>query len=359
LVERRSLLRAPLTVADVFHDTVRRLVLARLHYGHGTHNARDEAAYLVLHALRLPIDSLAPYAERRLSAVELRRLRALVDERIGRRVPASYLTHEAWLGDFSFYVDRRSIIPRSFIAELLRDGLQPWLRKPVRRILDLCTGSGCLAILAAHAFPKARVDATDVSQAALNVARRNVRRYHLSARLRLLKSDLYSALGDARYDLIVCNPPYVDARSMRKLPPEYRHEPALALAGGADGLDVVRRILNGAADYMSADAILVCEIGHNRKVLERSYPMLPFVWLETSSGPDHVFLIAARELAQLSATRSRARGGAATPRAPRPRTLSAALDAKRPRTRRIRDGRARKIARRASRARFHDPKRLK
>jgi ribosomal protein L3 glutamine methyltransferase len=308
LAERAKARREPPTVAEVFQDTLRRLARARLHYGHGTHDARDEAAYLILHALRLPIESLAPHAERRLNAAELRRLQGLVDARITRRIPASYLTHEAWLGEFSFYVDRRSIIPRSFIAELLRDGLTPWLRRPVRRILDLCTGSGCLAILAAHAFPGARVDATDVSAAALTVARRNVRRYRLSSRVRLVKSDLFSGLKGARYDLILSNPPYVDAKSMRSLPREYRYEPALALAGGADGLSVVRRILDDAAAHLSDDGILVCEIGHNRKVLERSYPALPFVWLETSDGPDRVFLLDARALAGASASRARSGG---------------------------------------------------
>jgi ribosomal protein L3 glutamine methyltransferase len=306
--------RAPLTVARVFAETVQRLSHARLHFGHGTHDAPDEAAYLILHALRLPVESLAPHAERRLSTAELRRLHALVEARIKQRIPASYLTHEAWLGDFSFYVDRRSIIPRSFIAELLREGLTPWLRRPVRRILDLCTGSGCLAILAAHAFPGARVDATDVSAAALAVARRNVQRYRLGARVRLVKSDLFAGLKAAQYDLVLCNPPYVDAKSMRSLPREYRYEPALALAGGADGLSVVRRILADAAAHMSPTAILVCEIGHNRRALERSFPALPFVWLETSDGPDHVFLLEARQLAQpaqASGARSPSRRGGA------------------------------------------------
>ncbi len=318
MAERATAHRALPTVAALFQDTLRRLSHARLHYGHGTHNARDEAAYLILHALRLPIESLAPHAERRVNAVELRRVNSLVEARVKRRIPASYLTHEAWLGEFSFYVDRRSIIPRSFIAELLRDGLTPWMRRPARRILDLCTGSGCLAILAAHAFPEARVDAADMSAAALAVARRNVLRYRLGSRVRLVKADLFSGLKGTRYDLILSNPPYVDAKSMRSLPREYRYEPALALAGGTDGLAVVRRILDEAGAHLSDDGILVCEIGHNRKALERAYPSLPFVWLDTSDGPDHVFLLEARELT--------------TPHA-------SGLDAKRPGTRRIPGGR--------------------
>jgi ribosomal protein L3 glutamine methyltransferase len=225
-------------------------------------------------------------------------LDALLARRIAARVPAAYLTHEAWLGEFSFYVDRRAIIPRSFIAELLRERLRPWLRGPVRRILDLCTGSGCLAIVAAHAFPEARVDAVDVSAAALAVARRNVDRYRLRGRVRLLQSNLFAALAGARYDLILCNPPYVTAASMRSLPEEYRHEPRVALAGGRDGLDVVRRIMREVAAHLAPRGLWVCEIGHNRRALERAYPALPFVWPELSAGPGHVFIV---ERAQLAA----------------------------------------------------------
>jgi len=281
----------PLTVAEFFADAVRRFTRARLHFGHGTHNARDEAAYLILHALRLPIDSLEPHSDRRLSAAELHRLNALLEQRIRQRIPASYLTREAWLGEYSFYVDRRTIIPRSFIAELLREAMEPWVQKPVLRILDLCTGSGCLAVLAAMAFPKAHVDATDVSPAALAVARRNIRHYRLDKRVRAIQSDLFADLAPARYDLILCNPPYVDTDSMRHLPQEYRHEPVMALSGGADGLRIVRRILADAPRFLSSQGILVCETGHHRRRLERSHPDLPFVWLETSSGPDHVFLL--------------------------------------------------------------------
>ncbi|HVC10769.1 MAG TPA: 50S ribosomal protein L3 N(5)-glutamine methyltransferase [Burkholderiales bacterium] len=284
-------LRRPQTLADFFHHAVRRLTAARLHYGHGTHNARDEAAYLVLHTLGLPLDALRVNLQRPLSASELRRLDAIVERRARERIPAAYLTHEAWLGEFSFYVDRRTIVPRSFIAELLRSGLSPLLRRPVRRALDLCTGSGCLAVLLAHYFPRAEIDAADLSAGALAVARRNVARYRLQSRIRLIRSDLFASLANERYDLIVTNPPYVSAAAMRALPAEYRHEPRLALAGGNSGFDLVSKILAAAPAHLSARGLLLCEIGHHRKALERAYPRIPFVWPETSAGPGYVFLL--------------------------------------------------------------------
>lgn len=287
---------APGTVGEFFEITVRRFRRAGLHFGHGTHDARDEVAYLLLHALRLPLDSLTPHLRRPLRAAERSRLQALVERRVRTRLPAAYLTSEAWLGELSFYVDRRVIVPRSFIAELLREGLGPWLPRRVLRVLDLCTGSGCLAVLAAHAYPHARVDASDVSPAALAVARRNVARYRLRRRVRLVRSDLFSALSGRRYDLILCNPPYVKKATMRALPREYRHEPRLALDGGRDGLDFVRRMLSGARAHLAPQGLLVCEIGHNRRALERAYPRTAFTWLETSAGPDHVFLLERTEL---------------------------------------------------------------
>lgn len=279
------------TVGEAFHATVARLRKARLHYGHGTHDARDEAAFLILHLLGLPPQSLAPYRETRLTARQAVRLHSLVARRIRSREPAAYLLREAWLGAQRFYVDRRAIVPRSFIAELLRARLEPWLRRPVRRILDLCTGSGCLAILASYAFPGARVDASDDSRAALAVAARNVMLHKLQHRVRLVHSDLFALLQRRRYDLIVCNPPYVTASRMRRLPVEYHHEPRRALAGGADGLELVHRILQEAPRHLTAHGLLVCEIGHNRGALERSYPRTAFLWPETSAGPDRVFLL--------------------------------------------------------------------
>lgn len=291
----------PVTVGGVFHDVVRRLERALLHYGHGTHNARDDAAYLILHTLQLQLDDLTPYRQQILTPGEHRRILALVKRRIHEQIPVAYLTREAWLGEYSFYVDRRVIIPRSFIAELTRERFEPWLRHPVHSVLDLCTGSGCLAVMLAKTFPKATVDATDISSGALAVARRNVARYRLGRRIRLVQSDLFSALKGRRYDLIVSNPPYVNAASMRALPREYRHEPSLALAGGDDGVALVRGILASAAAYLRPGGLLVCEIGRNRRVLERAYPSVLFAWPETSIGPGHVFVLKREALVPLGA----------------------------------------------------------
>lgn len=271
-----------MTLRDLVRATARRLRAARLHYGHGTANARDEAAFLVLRGLQLPFD--AP-AGRRISRRESARIDRLVRRRIGNRIPVAYLLNEAWLADQQFYVDRRVIIPRSHIAFLLGA-----LGSPAQ-VLDLCTGSGCLAILAARAFPHARIDASDLSAGALAVARRNVARHRLRRRVRLLKSDLMSGLDRSRYDLILCNPPYVTGAAMRRLPPEYRHEPHRALAGGGDGLDLVHRIIDQASGRLRPKGLLVCEIGDNRKALQRRYPRTPFRWLS-----DQVFLLARADL---------------------------------------------------------------
>lgn len=293
---------APFTVGDFIHVATRRMQRARLHFGHGTHDARGEAMFLALHVLKLNYESLQASLARRLSAAERARLESLLERRVAARLPAPYLTHEAWLGEYRFYVDRRVIVPRSFIAELLRAGLEPWLPRRVRNALDLCTGSGCLAVLLARRFPEARVDASDLSAKALAVARRNVARYRLGRRIRLVRSDLFAGLRGRRFDLIVSNPPYVTAASMRRLPPEYRHEPRAALAGGADGLDIVRRILAEARTHLAPGGLLVCEIGHNRRALEKAFPSLPFLWLETSAGPEHVFLLEREQLPLTTAT---------------------------------------------------------
>jgi ribosomal protein L3 glutamine methyltransferase len=271
---------------------------AGLAFGHGTHNARDEAAYLILHTLKLPLAELDPVLDRHLSAGELDAVRSVLRRRVKERTPAAYLTREAWLGAFRFYVDERTIVPRSFIAELLRDGLAPWIpdARRVHRVLDLCTGSGCLAVLAAHAFPEAGVDAADLSAEALLVARRNVKDYALGKRVRLVRSDLFDKLAGRRYDLILSNPPYVNAASMRALPREYRREPRLALAGGRDGLALVHRTLAQAASHLNPNGLLVVEIGHNRIALETAYPRLPFTWLATSAGEDFVFMLHKEDL---------------------------------------------------------------
>jgi len=277
-----------LRLADLVREAERRLRRARLHYGHGTTNARDEAAFLVLRGLGLPFDARA---DREVSPRETARVARLLRRRIVERVPVPYLLREAWLQDEPFYVDRRVIVPRSHVAGMLRERMRPWLPRAPSRILDLCTGSGCLAILAAKAFPRAQVDATDVSAGALAVAARNVAMHRLRSRVRLVRSDLFAALR-GRYNLIVCNPPYVDAASMRRLPAEYRYEPRMALASGSDGLDFVRRLLGEAPRYLAPRGTLVCEVGAGRSALQRAYPRLPFTW--TAEGT--VFLLVREEL---------------------------------------------------------------
>ncbi len=281
----------PESVGVLVRAITRRFQAARLAYGHGTFTAQDEAAWLVLHTLQIPFEEFDSQSHRVPSVAERRRVEKLVERRIGERVPLAYLTHEAWLGDFRFYVDKRVIVPRSFIAEILLDRIIPLLHTPVHRTLDLCTGSGCLAILLAHAFRDARVDAVDLSSGALAVARRNVADYRLLRRISLRQADLFESLRTRPYDLIVSNPPYVDARAMERLPEEYKSEPRMALAAGSDGLKLVRRILSGAKRHLAPNGTLVCEIGHNRNVLERAYPRLPFTWLETSAGDGLVFAL--------------------------------------------------------------------
>ena len=286
------------TLRDWLRYAVTRFGEAQLAFGHGTTNAYDEAAYLLLHALHLPLDRLEPFLDARLTSVERTQVAQLLERRIDQRVPAAYLTHEAYLGEFRFYVDERVLIPRSFIAELLPDGLEPFVgpASAVKEALDLCTGSGCLAILLAHAYPQADVDAADISSDALAVAQRNVAEYGLADRINLIRSDLFANLAEKSYDLIITNPPYVTAFAMEQLPPEYRHEPALALAGGDDGLDAMRTILRDAPRFLHPGATLVAEIGHNRAAVELAFPKLPFVWLETGGSSDSVFLIKREDL---------------------------------------------------------------
>ncbi len=257
-------------LGDLIRQTERRLRAARLHYGHGTGNARDEAFWLVLRGLGLPFD-----ADLKGEAVNARRLEPLIAKRIRQRIPLAYLLNEAWLAGVPFYVDRRVIVPRSHIAELLGER---WLPKRPARVLDLCTGSGCLAVLAAKAFPKARVDASDIAKNALDVARINVRRHRMGKRIRLVRSDLYAGLETEKYDLIVTNPPYVAAPVMSALPQEYRHEPRIALAGGAAGIDFVARILADAPAHLKPGGLLMCEVGDSRRALKRAYPRLPLMW---------------------------------------------------------------------------------
>ena len=294
---------SPRRVADAIHDGAERLESAGVAFGHGTTNAEQEAMWLAAHVLGLAWDDLTASLDKRITAAQDKSLRELVERRIATRKPAAYLLNEAWLGPHRFYVDERVIVPRSFIAELLRhprEGSDPIAAAPARRILDLCTGSGCLAILAALAYPDAKVDAVDLSADALEVAARNVRDYGLQERIGLVRSNMFGALQGRRYDLIVSNPPYVKAASMRKLPEEYRREPSMALASGADGLDHTRTILAHARRYLNPRGTLVVEIGHNRKALEKAYPDLPFQWPRTSGGRNFVFTLAREDLPRRS-----------------------------------------------------------
>ena len=286
------------TVRDNLRFAVSRFNQAKLFFGHGSNEAYDEAVYLILHTLHLPLDRLEPFLDAHLTDSERADLLNIIQKRVEHRIPAAYLTHEAFLGDFSFYVDERVIIPRSFIAELLREQLSPWIAEPdnIGSVLDLCTGSGCLAILAAHAFQNASVDAVDLSADALAVAGRNIADYHLQDRVHPIESDMFAKLGGKQYDLIISNPPYVDAQSVDALPPEYLHEPKLALGSGDDGLDATRIILNNAAQHLTANGILIVEIGHNRDALEAAYPNLPFTWLDVSAGDQFVFMLHKNDL---------------------------------------------------------------
>ncbi|RKT26851.1 [LSU ribosomal protein L3P]-glutamine N5-methyltransferase [Paraburkholderia sp. RAU2J] len=286
------------TVRDLLRFAVSRFNQAELSFGHGSANAYDEAAYLILHTLHLPLDLLDPFLDARLSAAEIDAVLNVIERRAADRVPAAYITQEAWMHGFRFHVDERVIVPRSFIGELLQDGLQPYVEDPeqVSAVLELCTGSGCLAILAAHAFPNADIDAVDLSAPALEVATRNVTDYKLDDRIALFEGDLYAPLAERRYDVIISNPPYVNAASMQELPAEYKHEPDMALAGGADGMDIVRRIIAEARNWLTEDGVLVVEIGNERAHVEAAFGGLDLVWLSTSAGDDTVFLIQAADL---------------------------------------------------------------
>ena len=274
---------------------------ARLCYGHGTDNPRDEAVFLVFRAVGLPFDCEPRLLDEPVSKARGDRLADLTRRRIVERRPVAYLLQEAWFAGLPFHVDERVLIPRSPIAELILDRFAPWLPAGrARRILDIGTGSGCIAIACAHAFPKASVDAVDISADALAVARKNVRMHRLQTRVHCLRSDIFLALGNRRYDIIVSNPPYVPARTWRKLPPEYAHEPRLALECGRDGFDVVRRLLAQAAGHLTPRGILVVEVGAGQRALMRAFPGLPFVWLEFERGGDGIFLLTRPDLAALN-----------------------------------------------------------
>ncbi len=286
------------TLRDVLRFAVTRFNEAGVFFGHGQADAFEEAAFLVMRSLQLPLDRLDVFLGAYLTHGEINTLLQQIDVRIRKRLPAAYILKEAWLQGLKFYVDERVIVPRSFIAELLRDQLQPWVADPdgALDVLDLCTGSGCLAVLAAEVFAAARVDAVDLSADALAVARKNVEDYRLQGRVRLVQSDLFAAVATRRYDLIICNPPYVPDASMQTLPREYTHEPDLALAGGSDGMKVIKRLLREARGHLKRGGLLVVEVGGERATVEQQFGGIPMTWLTTSAGDDMVFLCRQEEL---------------------------------------------------------------
>ncbi|HQR03374.1 MAG: 50S ribosomal protein L3 N(5)-glutamine methyltransferase [Proteobacteria bacterium] len=296
------MLQHPGTDLHTIHDWLRwavsRFCEADLCFGHGCDNPYDEAAWLILASLNLRHDQLETFRHARLTVTEKDLLFERLHRRIEERIPVAYLVNEAWLGDFRFYVDERVIVPRSYFAELLEESLAPWVEAPeaIESALDLCTGSGCLAILMTHAFPGARVDAVDLSPDALDVARINLDAYGLEDEIELIRSDVFDHLGARRYDLIVSNPPYVTQASMDNIPQEYLCEPELALVAGNDGLDVVRRILAGAAGHLTENGLLMVEVGHNADLVEAAWPHVPFTWVDAPSGESRIFLLSRQEL---------------------------------------------------------------
>ena len=286
------------TLRDWLRFAVSRFEEAGIFYGHGTLNSYDEAVWLILSALHLPHDTLENFLDAVLTGVERKHLAHLIHRRVLERIPTAYLLREAWLGEFKFYVDERVIVPRSFLAELLRVQLSPWVENPEElvSVADICTGSGCLAILASLAFQNADVDAIDISDDALAVTRRNIADYGLEDHVHPIKSDMLKALHGKRYDIIISNPPYVDAHSMETLPQEYRQEPGIALASGANGLDHTHTLLIQAAEHLNPGGLLIVEIGHNRDLLETAYPELTFTWLKVSAGDQFVFLLTREQL---------------------------------------------------------------
>ncbi|OAM40825.1 MULTISPECIES: 50S ribosomal protein L3 N(5)-glutamine methyltransferase [Eikenella] len=292
--QARQHLRTP---RDLLRFCTSRFNQARLSFGHGSDNAHDEAVYLILHTLHLPLDTLEPYLDAALLPEEIDAILSLAERRVNERLPMAYLTRQAWQGDFEFYVDERVLIPRSFIYEQLGEPIAPWTgdSNQIRRVLDLCTGSGCLAIQAACHYPEAQVDAADLSHEALAVAAINVANYGLEDRVRLIQSDLFTNLS-GNYDLIISNPPYVNAESVAALPAEYLHEPEMALGSGEDGLDATRQILQHAPRFLNPRGVLLVEIGYNREALEAAFPQLPFFWPKQSDGGSSVFLLTREQL---------------------------------------------------------------
>ncbi len=286
------------TIRDALRFAVTRMNEHDAFFGHGQSDAVEEALFLVLRSLKLPLDRADLFLDAFLTHGEVHMLLQTIDQRARKRIPAAYLMREAWLQGYRFYVDERAIVPRSFIAELLKDALAPWIASPadVIDVLDLCTGSGCLSVMAADAFPGATVDAIDASSDALAVAQRNVADYRLGKRINLLQSDLFDSAPNKRYDVILCNPPYVTDAAMAELPREYQHEPRLALAGGPDGLNIVRRVLRGSRGYLKRGGLLFVEVGDGRPAVEAAFRDLPLTWVTTSAGDDMVFMVRQEDL---------------------------------------------------------------
>jgi ribosomal protein L3 glutamine methyltransferase len=287
-----------LTIRDWLRYSVSRFEEAGIFFGHGTDNAYDESVWLIMSALHLPMDTLENFFDARITPAEAKHLAQLIERRVTKRTPTAYLLREAWLKGFKFYVDERVIVPRSFIAELLENGLHPWIeyQEMVESAADICTGSGCLGVLLAHTFPNAAVDVVDISPDAIAVANINIKNYGLEEQVTAIESDMFTALAGKTYDLIISNPPYVDAPSMAILPQEYRNEPQIALGSGNDGLDHTHTLLHEAGKHLNAGGLLIVEIGHNRDALLAAYPDMPFTWLEVDSGNEFVFMLTKEQL---------------------------------------------------------------
>lgn len=297
MIERREAsLHELSTVLDYVRWGTSRFNEAGLHFGHGTDNAWDEALQLVMHTLHLPLGSKPEVLQARLTMEERRELMGLLERRVDERLPLPYLTNEAHFCGLEFYVDERVLVPRSPIGELIRNDFQPWLQVEPLAVLDLCCGSGCIGIACAEAFPEARVDLADIDSGAVEVAQININRHRLNERVRAVQSDLFAGLDGFSYELIVCNPPYVDARDLAEMPEEYRAEPEIALGSGDDGLDFTRRLLREAADHLQPDGLLVCEVGNSWEALEAAFPTVPFTWPEFADGGHGVFVIGREEL---------------------------------------------------------------
>jgi ribosomal protein L3 glutamine methyltransferase len=298
------------TIRDYLRWAISRFNEAGLFYGHGTDSAWDEALALILPTLHLPHDINPTLLDAHLTFTEREQVYQLIQRRVSERIPVPYLTHQAWFANLPFYVDERVLIPRSPIAELIEAQFGPWVDPDnVRHILDLCTGSGCIAVACAKAFPESSIDATDISSDALAVAKINILRHEVADQVTLYQSDVFSDLPTKKYDIIVSNPPYVDAIDMATLPAEYKHEPALGLAAGEDGLTIVSKILNGALRYLNPHGILIVEVGNSEEALANQFPDIPFTWLEFERGGDGVFLLTAEQLQEYQAILSKAHAG--------------------------------------------------